>query len=115
MAKEIPVLLPLTTATVVMKYIRVLRGINVLTVIKGTPRPLERCVEIVVGNKALAGHDAPGLGRGLLCALHEPQGTHVVSVFRCWDGRLLYYDPTPRPVYTAFRAFVLHNDIEAPR
>lgn len=96
-----------------MRDVRALRGDDVLAILKGTPRPLGRCVQVVMGNHVLAGHAAPGLGEGLLCALQEPRCIHVVSVFRCGDGHFLYYDPTPRPVYPAFEAFCRHNSIDA--
>lgn len=94
-----------------VRDVRALRGSDVAAIVRGTPRPLGRCVQVVVGQEALAGHAAPGVGRGLLCALQDPRGMHVVSVFRCGDGRFLYYDPTPRPVYPAFDAFCRYNGI----
>lgn len=116
LVKNFPVLPALgmtDTEWALVKDVRVLRGDDVLAIVQGTPRPLGRRVEVVVGSGGLAGHAAPGLGRGLLCALQEPQGAHVVSVFRCEDGRFLYYDPTPRQVYLAFDVFVRRNDIDA--
>lgn len=93
--------------------VRVLRGDDVVAIVRGTPRSLGRCVLVVVGHEALADHVAPGLGQGLLCALKEPHCTHVVSVFRCGDGRFLYYDPKLRSVYPAFDAFCRLNAIGA--
>ena len=94
----------------VVREVRVLKGIDVTTIVKHTPRRFGRRVE-VVGSVGLSCHAALPRRKGMLCAIKGKTSTHVVSVFRCGDGRYLYYDPVPDKPYEAFSAFCRHNNI----
>ena len=91
--------------------VRTLKGKDVITIVKDTPRLFSRHVEVIMSSNELSCHTALPHRQGLLCALKGQTTTHVVSVFRCGDGRYLYYDPIPQKPHEAFGAFCRHNDI----
>lgn len=94
-----------------LKDIRALRGFEVVFIVSNTPRPFGRQVEVVQGEEAVSGHASLRRGMGLLCAIKGKVCTHVVSVFRCLDGRYLYYDPLNPQPHQAFYTFCRHNNI----
>ncbi|KAK8720508.1 hypothetical protein OTU49_013269 [Cherax quadricarinatus] len=94
-----------------LQTLRCLKGMDVYKIFAGTPRQFGKVCKVLVGDDGLMAAAPLRRGEGFLYTLRLKNCFHSVSIYRCFDGRYLYFDPTTAPADDSFHTYRKKHNI----